>query len=88
MVARVDFRLIKEFWTFNSDRIAVLFANEHHDERGHWFRAYGNESWKFDAERTMALRFSSIDDHPITEPVRKFHWPLGRRPDDRTGLTN
>jgi nuclear transport factor 2 (NTF2) superfamily protein len=83
----LDYRLIKEVWTFAENRIAVRFAYEYHDDSGNWFRAYGNENWQFDAEGYMELRIASINEHPITEAERKFRWPLGRRPDDHPGLS-
>ena len=83
----LDYRLIKELWTFASNRIAVRFAYECHDDSGNWFRSYGNENWEFNAEGLMQRRFASINDLPIAEAERKFRWPLGRRPDDHPGLT-
>ncbi len=83
----LDYRLIKELWTFAGNRIAVRFAYEYHDDSGQWFRAYGNENWQFDVDGLMAVRFASINEHPLVETERKFHWPLGRRPDDHPGLT-
>ena len=83
----LDYRLIKELWAFAENRIAVRFAYEYHDDSGQWFRAYGNENWQFDAEGLMELRLASINEHPIAETDRKFHWPLGRRPDDHAGLS-
>jgi len=84
----LDYRLIKEVWAHQGDRIAVRFVYEYRDDSGHWFRAHGNENWQFDAEGLMAVRFASINEHPITEADRKFHWPLGRRPDDHPGLSD
>lgn len=84
----LDYRLIKEVWTFGGDRIAVRFAYEYHDDSGNWFRAYGNENWEFDGEGYMARRIASINEHPIPEADRKFRWPLGRRPDDHPGLSD
>ena len=84
----LDYRLIKELWTFARDRIAVRFAYEHHEDNGQWFRAYGNENWQFDAAGLMEQRFASINEHPITEAERKFRWPLGRRPDDHPSLSD
>jgi nuclear transport factor 2 (NTF2) superfamily protein len=81
-----DYRLIKELWATAGDRIAVRFAYEWHDDAGHWFRSYGNENWEFDAHGFMAWRHASINDLAITEDQRRFHWPLGRRPDDHPGL--
>ncbi len=83
----LDYRLIKELWTFGANRIAVRFAYEFHDDAGNWFRAYGNENWEFDEDGLMRRRIASINDLAITEADRKFHWPLGRRPDDHPGLT-
>src|SRR3974390_1779027 len=82
----LDYRLIKELWSFDGNRIAVRFAYESHDDSGNWFRSYGNENWEFDAEGLMQRRFASINDLPIRVAERKFHWPLGRRPDDHPGL--
>ncbi|MFJ8990772.1 DUF1348 family protein [Streptomyces sp. NPDC102279] len=83
----LDYRLIKELWAFDGNRIAVRFAYESHDVDGNWFRSYGNENWEFDPDGLMAVRHASINDVPITESGRKYHWPLGRRPDDHPGLT-
>lgn len=84
----LDYRLIKELWTFAGDRIAVRFAYEHHDDSGTWFRAYGNENWEFDTDGLMRRRLASINEHPILEADRCFHWPLGRRPDEHPGLSH
>jgi nuclear transport factor 2 (NTF2) superfamily protein len=83
----LDYRLIKEVWAFQADRIAVRFAYEWRDDSGHWFRSYGNENWAFDADGLMKTRFASINDLPIGETDRLFRWPLGRRPDDHPGLS-
>jgi nuclear transport factor 2 (NTF2) superfamily protein len=83
----LDYRLIKELWAFTDKRIAVRYAYEWHDDSGNWFRSYGNENWEFDADGLMAHRFASINDKPILASERKFHWPLGRRPDDHPGLS-
>jgi nuclear transport factor 2 (NTF2) superfamily protein len=83
----LDYRLIKELWAFDGNRIAVRFAYEWHDDSGNWFRSYGNENWEFDAEGLMQRRFASINDLPIPESERKFHWALGRRPDGHPGLS-
>jgi uncharacterized protein len=83
----LDYRLIKEIWTFGDNRIAVRFAYEWHDDSGNWFRSYGNENWEFDADGVMQRRFASINDLPISEADRKYRWPLGRRPDDHPGLS-
>jgi uncharacterized protein len=84
----IDYRLIKELWTFSANRIAVRFAYEFHDDSGTWFRAYGNENWEFADDGLMARRIASINEHPIVESARQFHWPLGRRPDDHPGLSD
>jgi uncharacterized protein len=83
----LDYRLIKELWAFRDNRIGVRFAYEWHDDSGHWFRAYGNENWEFDEQGYMRRRIASINDLPIAESERLFHWPLGRRPDDHPGLS-
>jgi nuclear transport factor 2 (NTF2) superfamily protein len=85
--AEREYRLIKELWAFGESRIAVRFAYESHDEAGQWHRSYGNENWEFDAAGLMKQRHASINDIPIKEEDRLFHWPLGRRPDDYPGLT-
>ncbi len=84
----LEYRLIKELWAFDGNRIAVRYVYEYHDDSGNWFRAYGNENWEFDADGYMAARHASINKHPIAEEDRKFHWPLGRRPDDHPGLSD
>ena len=84
----LDYRLIKEIWTCADNRIAVRFAYEWHDDSGHWFRSYGNENWEFDEYGLMRRRFASINDKPIAENDRKYHWPLGPRPADHPGLSD
>ena len=84
----LEYRLIKELWACHGNRIAVRFAYEWHDDSGHWYRSYGNENWEFDDDGLMAARFASINDLPISESDRKYHWPLGRRPDDHPGLSD
>ncbi len=84
----LDYRLIKELWTFSGNRIAVRFAYEWRDDGGNWFRSYGNENWEFDEQGLMKRRIASINDLPIAETDRKFHWPLGRRPDEHSGLSD
>ena len=83
----LDYRLIKELWAFTNERIAVRFAYEWHDDSGQWFRSHGNENWEFTPEGLMRRRFASINDQPIREADRKYHWPLGRRPDEHPGLS-
>lgn len=82
-----QYRLIKELWALIDNRIAVRFAYEWHDADGRWFRSYGNENWEFDEAGYMAVRHASINDVPIVESERKFHWPQGRRPDDYPELS-
>ena len=84
----LEYRLIKELWAFDNNRIAVRFAYEWHDESGCWFRSYGNENWQFDANGLMELRYASIKDLAINETDRKFFWPSGRRPDEPVVLSN
>ena len=86
-VRELDYRLIKEVWSFNENRIAVRFAYEFRDDSGQHFRSYGNENWEFDGEGLMRVRIASINDMPIKASDRKYHWPLGRRPDDHPGLS-
>lgn len=83
----LDYRLIKELWAFEDNRIAVRFAYEWHNEAGLWFRSYGNENWQFDAQGLMTLRYASINDLAIAASERKFLWPSGRRPDSHAGLS-
>jgi len=83
----LDYRLIKEVWAFEGNHIAVRFAYESHNEAGNWFRSYGNENWEFDENGLMRLRLASINDLPIKEAERKYHWPLGPRPEDHPGLS-
>lgn len=83
----LDYRLIKELWAFQGARIAVRFAYEWHDDSGNWFRSYGNENWEFAENGLMRRRIASINDLPIGESDRKYHWPPVRRPDDHPGLS-
>ena len=84
----LDYRLIKELWACAGHRIAVRFAYEWHDDGGHWYRSYGNENWEFNDQGLMVRRIASINDLPIQENERLYHWPLGRRPDDHPGLSD
>ena len=83
----LEYRLVKEVWACAGNRIAVRFAYEWHDDSGQWFRSYGNENWEFNDAGAMQRRFASINDLPIRAEDRKFHWPLGRRPDQHPGLS-
>ena len=83
----LDYRLIKELWSFTGNRIAVRFAYESHDDSNNWYRSYGNENWEFNQNGLMIHRYACINDLPIRESDRLFHWPLGRRPDDHPGLS-
>jgi nuclear transport factor 2 (NTF2) superfamily protein len=84
----LNYRLIKELWAFRENRIAVRFAYEWNDDSSHWYRSYGNENWEFNADGLMRIRLASINDVPIKDSERKYHWPLGRRPDGHPGLTD
>ncbi len=84
----LDYRLIKEIWAYEDNRIAVRFAYEWHDDSGNWFRSYGNENWEFNENGLMRLRYASINDLKINESERKYHWPQGPRPDDHPGLSD
>lgn len=84
----LDYRLIKEIWGFRENRIAVRFAYEWRDDSRNWFRSYGNELWEFDGRGLMRRRVASINDAPIGESDRKFHWPLGPRPETHPGLSD
>ena len=84
----LDYRLIKELWAFEGNRIAVRFAYEWHDDSGQWYRSYGNENWEFNEQGLMQRRFASINDLPIKASERLFFWPLGRRPDDHPSLSD
>ncbi|PTW47018.1 hypothetical protein C8J25_104359 [Sphingomonas faeni] len=86
--AELDYRLIKEVWAHDGNRIAVRFAYEWRNDAGDWFRSYGNENWEFDDAGLMARRIASINDCAIADGDRKFHWPLGRRPDDHPSLSD
>jgi nuclear transport factor 2 (NTF2) superfamily protein len=83
----LDYRLIKDLWAFRGNRIAVRFAYEWHDDSGQWFRSYGNENWEFDEHGLMKVRIASINDLALAEPLRKYRWPPGRRPDDHPSLS-
>jgi uncharacterized protein len=83
----LDYRLIKEIWAYGSNRIAVRFSYEWHDDSGNWFRSYGNENWEFDEGGLMRMRYASINDLLIEDSDRKYYWPLGRRPDGHAGLS-
>lgn len=83
----LEYRLIKEVWAWQANRIAVRFAYEYHDDSGTWYRAYGNENWEFDEAGLMARRIASINEHPIAKVDRKFRWTLGPRPEDHPGLS-
>lgn len=83
-----EYRLIKELWAFTNNRIAVRYAYEWRDDSSNWFRSYGNENWEFEKDGLMINRFACINDLPIKEEDRLFHWPLGRRPDDHPSLSD
>ena len=83
----LDYRLVKELWAFRDSRIAVRFAYEWRDDSGSWFRSFGNENWEFDENGLMRRRIASINDAPISESERLFHWQLGERPEDHPALS-
>lgn len=83
----LEYRLIKELWAFRENRIAVRFAYEWRDDSGQWYRAYGNENWEFDNDGLMRVRIASINDLPIDESERRFHWPQGPRPEAHASLS-
>jgi nuclear transport factor 2 (NTF2) superfamily protein len=83
----LDYRLIKELWAVTDNQIAVRFAYEWHDAAANWFRSYGNENWQFNEQGLMQRRIASINDMPIKESERLFHWPLGQRPDEHPSLS-
>ena len=84
----LDYRLIKELWVHGDRRIAVRFAYEWRDDAGSWYRSYGNENWEFADNGLMRRRIASINDLPITLADRKYHWPLGRRPEEHPSLSD
>jgi nuclear transport factor 2 (NTF2) superfamily protein len=86
-VREIEYRLIKELWSFDENRIAVRYAYEWRDDADNWFRSFGNENWEFDQNGLMQKRYASINDLPIKESERLFHWPQGRRPDNHPGLS-
>ena len=69
----LDYRLIKELWAFDGNRIAVRYAYESHDDSGNWYRSYGNENWEFDENGLMRRRDASINDYRIDESDRRIH---------------
>ena len=82
-----DYRLIKDLWAFDGNRIAVRFQYEWRDTKGDWFRSYGNEQWEFDGYGLMRRREASINDVAIAAADRRFHWPApGARPAVVAGL--
>jgi uncharacterized protein len=85
----LDYRLIKELFSFTDNHIAVRFAYEWHDDSGNWFRSYGNENWVYDAHGLNAHRYACINDLPIKASERKYHWDRsGPRPADHPGLSD
>jgi nuclear transport factor 2 (NTF2) superfamily protein len=88
-VRELEYRLIKELWAFTNNRIAVRFAYEWHDDSGNWFRSYGNENWHYNDAGLMEQRHACINDLPIRNDDRKFHWDRsGPRPSDHPGLSD
>jgi uncharacterized protein len=68
----LDYKLKKELWAYTGNRIAVRFEYEWHDEKGQWYRSYGNENWEFDENGFMAKRYASINDVKINENERRI----------------
>lgn len=83
----LEYRLIKELWAFDENRIAVRFAYESHDQSGQWFRSYGNEMWEFEPGGLMQRRYASINDLAIKEQDRLYRWTFGPRPEGHPGVT-
>ena len=83
----LDYRLIKELWSFTGNKISVRFQYEWHNAAGQWYRSYGNEQWEFDDSGLMRRREASINDLQINEENRRFFWDApGPRPNDHSGL--
>ena len=79
-------RMAEDAWNSRDPaRVALAYW---HDDAGQWYRSYGNENWEFDEHGLMRVRFASINDAPIQENQRKYHWPLGRRPDNHSSLSD
>ncbi|SDN15146.1 nuclear transport factor 2 family protein [Streptomyces wuyuanensis] len=68
----LGYRLRKELWAYQGNRIAVRFEYEYHDADGQWFRAYGNENWEFDEHGLMRKRYASINDLAIAAGERRI----------------
>lgn len=68
----LEYKLKKELWAFEDNRIAVRFEYEFHNQEGQWFRAYGNENWEFDENGLMKKRYASINDLPIEAKERRI----------------
>lgn len=85
----LNYRLIKELWAFDDNRIAARYCYESQSTSGQWYRSYGNENWQFDEDGLMRWRHSSINDLAIDETERKFHWDInGPRPMEHSGLSD
>jgi len=84
----LDYRLVRELFDYQDNRIAVRFDYEWHDDRTLWFRSYGNENWEFGDDGLMRRRIAGVNGSRISESERRFHWPLGRRPDDHPSLSD
>lgn len=83
----LDYRLIKELWTYCKSRLSVRFVYEWHDAEWNWFRSHGNENWEFSGNGLMRRRVASINDQRIDEEGRLFRWSSGPRPEGHPGLT-
>lgn len=83
----LDYKLCKELWAYTDNKIAVRFAYEWHDEKGQWYRSYGNENWEFDENGLMKIRFASINDLKIFKSERKLTWAEDIRPENFPSLS-
>lgn len=81
------YKLVKELWAVQENRIAVRFAYEWQNDEGQWIRSYGNENWQFNEKGLMKQRHASINDVKIEESERMFLWEGDKRPLDYPGLT-
>ncbi len=68
----INYKLKKELWAFTDNRIAVRFEYEFQNIDGQWFRAYGNENWKFNKNGLMKERYASINYLSIKTTDRKL----------------
>ena len=76
----LDYRLMKELWSFTGNRISVRFEYEWHDAAGQWYRTHGNEHWEFDDDGLMRRRDMSANDVPIAATDRRHAAPAHVQP--------